>query len=398
MTQLSNVCGCAPCVINARVCHAYKYNSLIVLLNFILAMGFLKKISDETRALVRFLGMEKKYSIREIAKKAKVSKSTVARYLKTPNETRQKYSKGANMGRPKTLSVRDVRHLKRSITKLRTVNPNFTLKELIRFSGLQSSGASYSTFYREINSAGFKYLNARKKGLLNHRDCRRRYKFGQKCRKILKIQPNLFHSSISFYLDGVSFVFKRQPMQDAAAPKGKIWRTRSEGLRLTSKGSKDLPGGKRLHFLVAIAFNRGVVLAKEYEHMSGEYFSGFVKRNLSTLFTAKNQQKWFVMDNDPSQRSKVAKKAINDSGATLFEIPARSPDLNPIENLFHIVKKQLESQAISECIYQEKWPEFKARVRKTILKIPTTYINNLLLSMPKRIDDVIKCKGFRTRY
>ena len=322
----------------------------------------------------------------------------MARYLKTPNETRQKYSKGANMGRPKTLSVRDVRHLKRSITKLRTVNPNFTLKELIRFSGLQSSGASYSTFYREINSAGFKYLNARKKGLLNHRDCRRRYKFGQKCRKFLKIQPNLFHSSISFYLDGVSFVFKRQPMQDAAAPKGKIWRTRSEGLRLTSKGSKDLPGGKRLHFLVAIAFNRGVVLAKEYEHMSGEYFSGFVKRNLSTLFTAENQQKWFVMDNDPSQRSKVAKKAINDSGATLFEIPARSPDLNPIENLFHIVKKQLESQAISECIYQEKWPEFKARVRKTILKIPTTYINNLLLSMPKRIDDVIKCKGFRTKY
>jgi transposase len=187
-------------------------------------------------------------------------------------------------------------------------------------------------------------------------------------------------------------------MQDAAAPKGKIWRTRSEGLRLTSKGSKDLPGGKRLHFLVAIAFNRGVVLAKEYEHMSVEYFSGFVKRNLSTIFTAENQQKWFVMDNDPSQRSKVAKKAINDSGATLFEIPVRSSDLNPIENLFHIVKKQLESQAISECIYQETWPEFKARVRKTILKIPTTYINNLLLSMPKRIDDVIKCKRFRTKY
>ena len=107
---------------------------------------------------------------------------------------------------------------------------------------------------------------------------------------------------------------------------------------LTSKASKYLPGGKRLHFLVAIALNRGVVLAKEYEHMSGEYFSGFVKRNLSTIFTAENQQKWFVMDNDPSQRSKVAKKAINDSGATLFEIPARSPDLNPIENLFHIVK------------------------------------------------------------
>jgi transposase len=59
--------------------------------------GVLKKISDETLAFVRFLCMEKKYSIREIAKKAKVSKSTVARYLKTPNETRQKYIQGANM-------------------------------------------------------------------------------------------------------------------------------------------------------------------------------------------------------------------------------------------------------------------------------------------------------------
>ncbi len=28
---------------------------------------------------------------------------------------------------------------------------------------------------------------------------------------------------------------------------------------MTSKGSKELPAGKRLHFLVAIAFNRGVV-------------------------------------------------------------------------------------------------------------------------------------------
>ncbi len=44
------------------------------------------------------------------------------------------------------------------------------------------------------------------------------------------------------------------------------------------------------------------------------------------------------MNNDPSQRSKIAWKAMNKAGATLFTIPPRSPDLNPIENLFHIVK------------------------------------------------------------
>ena len=73
--------------------------------------------------------------------------------------------------------------------------------------------------------------------------------------------------------------------------------------------------------------------------MNGKYFSDFVSSDLIELFSLGGQQTWFVMDNDPSQRSKAARKAINDSGATLFEIPPRSPDLNPIENLFHIVKK-----------------------------------------------------------
>ena len=357
------------------------------------------KISDETRALVKFLSIEKKYSIRQIAKKAKISKSTVARYLNPSKKAIKKDKQLTNTGRPKILSARDISLLKRSITQLRDVNANFTVKELIRYSGLQTASAlSYSTFYREIKKMRFNFLNARKKGILSHRDCKKRYKFAQKCRKILRIKPNLFHSNISFYLDGVSFVFKRQPMHEASLPKGKVWRTRSEGLRLTSKGSKDLPGGKRLHFLVAIAFNKGVILAKEYEHMGGEYFSDFIKTDLSMLFNAETEQKWFVMDNDPSQRSKAARKAINEAGATLFAIPPRSPDLNPIENLFHIVKNQLDKEALTKAIHLETWQQFSARVHKTILQIPISFINNLLLSMPKRIDAVIKCKGHRTKY
>ena len=45
----------------------------------------------------------------------------------------------------KKFSVRDRRLLKRSSDQLRQVNANFTMKELIRFSGLQCSGASYGT-------------------------------------------------------------------------------------------------------------------------------------------------------------------------------------------------------------------------------------------------------------
>ena len=51
-------------------------------------------------------------------------------------------------------------------------------------------------------------------------------------------------------------------------------------------------------------------------------------------------------------------KAINETGATLFAITPRLPDLNPIENLLHIVKSKLEDQAIATAIQQELWHEF----------------------------------------
>jgi transposase len=59
------------------------------------------------------------------------------------------------------------------------------------------------------------------------------------------------------------------------------------------------------------------------------------------------------MDNDPSQTSKVAVKAFEDIEAEIHVIAPRSPDLNPIENMFHIVKNDLERQAICENITAE---------------------------------------------
>ena len=136
-------------------------------------MVFSRKISQETRALVKFLSIEKMYSIRKIAKKVKISKSTKGRYLRS--DERFDKTKKKSTGRPKKLSIRARRLLRRNVIQLREINANFTLKELIRFSGLEYSNTSYSTFYREIKGAGFKFLNARKKGVLNRHDRSKRY-------------------------------------------------------------------------------------------------------------------------------------------------------------------------------------------------------------------------------
>jgi transposase len=56
------------------------------------------------------------------------------------------------------------------------------------------------------------------------------------------------------------------------------------------------------------------------------------------------------MDNDPSQTSKAARKAMGKIEAEFHKIPATSPHLNPIENLFHLIRKSLENEAIANNI------------------------------------------------
>jgi hypothetical protein len=175
---------------------------------------------------------------------------------------------------------------------------------------------------------------------------------------------------VAFYLDGVSFVYKGNPMSDAVKPKNKIWRKRNESLVITTKGSKDLLGGKRLHFIVVISYERGVILAEPYENRTADFFTEFIRRNFPNLFEVvekgESNSKIFVMDNNPSQTSRKAMATLVDMGYTLQRIPPRSSDLNPIENVLHLVRKRIEAQVKENNITHQAWEEFKQVVQYNI--------------------------------
>ena len=82
--------------------------------------------------------------------------------------------------------------------------------------------------------------------------------YAQKMQQYKKSNPNFWANEVAFYLYRVSFVYKTNPVTTAMAPKARVWRRKSEGLQVTSKGSKDLAGEKRLHLMVAVAYGQGI--------------------------------------------------------------------------------------------------------------------------------------------
>ncbi len=100
----------------------------------------------------------------------------------------------------------------------------------------------------------------------------------------------------------------------------------------------------------------------------------------------------FQQDLAPAHTAKGTKSWFNDHGVTLLDWPANSPDLNPIENLWGIVKRKTRDTRPNNA------DELKATVKETWASIPPQQCHKLITSMPRRIEAVIKAKGAPTKY
>ncbi len=84
-----------------------------------------------------------------------------------------------------------------------------------------------------------------------------------------------------------------------------------------------------------------------YDKMNGEYFKNYISRKFPKLIKLadKSPSRLWIQDGDPCQNSYVAKGHITlECGSNLLSIHARSPDINPNENLFNLVRRELDLQ------------------------------------------------------
>lgn len=283
-----------------------------------------------------------------------------------------------------------------ALKSLREKKFNFTSVDVHNASGIDRL-ISNRTIRRSMRLRGYHYRQCRKKGLLTDKDLEARVAFAT---QYLKVPPSFWEKRISFYLDGTGWVHKVNPSSHAVTSRTRTWRKSSEGLHphCTAKGKKEGVGGRVARFMVAISHGNGVIDAIPYEgSIDGKKFANIVKKNFPSLFQKSGSNSTiFLQDGDSSQNSAVARKAIEDKGYWIFHIPARSPDLNPIENVFHLAGKDIREQG--RAIFKESYEEFVRRCRQTLLQFPADVIDRTISSIPKRLQAVVQSGGQRTKY
>lgn len=354
----------------------------------------------EVSVQLRVLHQECGYGIAKLQKKfPDFPKTTIYRHMKKPIGNIKPDKRKNSCGAPHKLSQRNQRQIMRSMNTLMNDIGTFSSVDLQKHAGLVGT-CSNRTVRRFLNKNNYGYYQCRKKGQMTPEDLEKRLLFCKKCKQL---PDDFWEKGISFYLDGTGFAHKTNPCMNARTTRTRMWRKRGEGLKrkYTAKGKKEGTGGRVARFMVAITHGKGVIKCYHYnDHINAEKFADFVREHFPEMFKAGNNSmgKLFLQDGDPSQNSRMALDAMDAIPCRLFKIPARSPDLNPIENVFHLVGKQLRQDAMDKNITKETFDQFCYRIKKTLLNFSPAIISRTIESMNKRVNAIISSKGERIKY
>lgn len=361
-----------------------------------------KKIPRDVSVYLRYLHQHGGLKGKELTEKfPEYSERSVHRHARLPIGEDPEDKRKQNKGRPRLLTERDMRHVESSIHHLRRSEQGvFTSVHIQEQSG--TTNMSNRTVRRHLNREGYGYRQCRKKGQLTDDDLKKRLAFAKDIKK-RKLGVNFWTSGIGFYVDGVSFVHKTNPCAHAKTARTRSWRKSTEGLtqHCTGKAKKEGSGGSVAKFMVSIAYGKGVIGVHQYEgSITGEKFADIVRKHFPQLLKDGSNPSggYFIQDNDPSQNSRKAKDALKEVKAYQFSIPARSPDLNPIENVFHLASKKIVKDGKTLRIESETFEQFSRRCAKTLKEFPQDIIDKTIHSMDKRIQMVIDNHGQRTKY
>lgn len=175
--------------------------------------------------------------------------------------------------------------------------------------------------------------------------------------------------------------------------RGQVWRTKGEAfhpdcLKRTVKfpaslmvwGCMSSRGVGKLHFI------DGTVNASKYQ----EILEKCLVPSIRQLY--RNREVIFQQDGASCHTAKSTMNWLRDNRIEVIDWPSSSPDLNPIENLWGIMKKKLRNDRPTTK------DELREKLQKIWDEISKEECQHLISSMSQRVDAVVRAKGEVTKW
>jgi transposase len=307
-------------------------------------------------------------TIRAISRDTGIPRSTVARYL-------NKYKKAVtvdevqNQGRPSKLDDGDIK----CITKLLSEKPFLTSKELSdELKRRRKVNVTPRTIRNHLHRLKYKNSRPRDVPMLTEAAKEKRLRFATENKDT----------------DWEKIFFSDETMIQLGANLTCAWH--QSGSRPLNQKSR-FP--RKLMFWSAVStwskfelFEiEGTVTAERYVGMLREEFVPWVRRQ--------KKGKWiFQQDNAPSHTAKRSKAFLADEKIECLIWPPYSPDLNPIENLWGLLKILVDKEK------PKTVDELRTIAKKKWAEISMDAVRNTIKSLPARLEKVIAAGGGNIDY
>lgn len=140
---------------------------------------------------------------------------------------------------------------------------------------------------------------------------------------------------------------------------------------------------QKINIWGAISYNAVKKIHIFNENMDADIHIDILKKHFLCIY---RNDMFFQYDNDPKHTASKSLKFIQKNKINTIIFPSYSPDLNPIENIWSVLKTELHH-------HYQKNDTFENIVTNAWNKIDHTIINNAIMTMENRLKKIIANKG-----
>ena len=336
-------------------------------------MGLGKQITPRKRAIIHQYHKDGLKQV-DICKKLGLPSSTVHQLIKQFRSSGSSEVKKRS-GRPRITSKRD----DIVIGRCARVNPTYSSLQIMSDTRVQASTRTIRR--RLLNEFGLASRHPAKKPLLTNKQRLKRLQFCKRHRNWTADDwaRVLFSDESSICQFGAPPTLVRRPKGERYKAKYTV-RTVKHSPKVMVWGCFSRHGRGSLYFI-----DQGrTVNAFEYKKI--------LESKVPIMMTI-HQCQIFQQDSAPAHTAKTVRDWFTSNGIRVLEWPGNSPDLNPIENLWMILKRGVRRR------YPNNTTELIRCIRQAwCLDISAELCRKLSDSMPNRCKTVIKNKGHITKY